>query len=120
MIRLAEVSFWHWMQFEEHTAENEAIGLWQLARVYALAGESETALGFAIHYQQVALDHELGPFHESYAFEALARAYEASGDSAEKEAALVKAWDLARKIKESESRKMVEADLKTLASSSDH
>ena len=47
MIHVSHASFWHWKQVEDHTPLNIAIGTWQLARVYAVAGLPERAEHFA-------------------------------------------------------------------------
>ena len=115
MVRLAEVSFWHWMQYEAHTPENEGIGLWQLARVYALTGEAEVALLYAGSYLQLSREAQLGAFHEGYAHEAMARAHACTGDGPSFEQSLQSAKVLLASIEDAESRKLLEADLAQLA-----
>ncbi|MEX0331256.1 MAG: hypothetical protein AB3N64_07520 [Puniceicoccaceae bacterium] len=115
MIRLAEVSYWHWMAYDDHTSENEGIGLWQLSRVYALAGQAETSMHYALRYAALAQEAKLGPFHEGYASEAKARACAVAGDSASAEKAMGEARTLLRQIQDKESRDMLEADLRQLA-----
>jgi hypothetical protein len=119
MIRLAEVSYWHWLQFEEHTPENEGIGLWQLARVYALAGESVKALGFAGDYMELCRKACLGAFHEGYAHEAMARAHLVAGDVDAARKAFAKARAQAVRVEDASSRKLLEADLVQLGSALD-
>ncbi|MEX0326790.1 MAG: hypothetical protein AB3N33_11955 [Puniceicoccaceae bacterium] len=116
MIRLAEVSYWHWMAFKEHTAENEGIGLWQLSRVYALAGQPGTSLTYALEYAELTRQAQLGAFHEGYAWEAQARACMVAGDAVAAEKALGEAETSLARITDKESRDMLDADLRQLAS----
>ncbi|MDP4163454.1 MAG: hypothetical protein Q8898_10160, partial [Bacillota bacterium] len=75
MIHLSHSSFWHWGQVEDHTAQNISIGYWQLARVYAVVGQGETALRYAKQCVDVSVQANLAPFYIGYAYEAAARAY---------------------------------------------
>ena len=49
MIQGTMASLWHWTQREDCTAKNLSIGYWQVARVYALAGEPDNARKYAQH-----------------------------------------------------------------------
>lgn len=115
MIRLAESSYWHWLQVTDRTAENESIGLWQLARVYALTGEGATALEYACLCLAIARDNDLGAFHIGYALEGTARAYQVQKMEKECEATLEEAWALVSKIADFGSRELLEADLQGIA-----
>jgi hypothetical protein len=119
MVRLAEVSYWHWLQVEGRTPENEGIGLWQLARVYALAGEASTAMAYAKAYLGLAREKSLGAFHEGYAQEALARALMAAGEMDQARDALAEARHLLDSIGDARSRKLLEADLLELGNALD-
>jgi hypothetical protein len=119
MIRLAEVSYWHWLQFDGHTPENEGIGLWQLSRVYALAGEAGRALAFAGEYRQLCDTAELGAFHEGFSHEALARGHFVTGDITAAREALASARQQAVLVEDPSSRKLLEADLVQLGNALD-
>ncbi|MEK6587846.1 MAG: hypothetical protein AABY97_03280 [Chloroflexota bacterium] len=71
MIRLNQVSLWHWTQREDCTDRNLSIGYWQASRIHALLRQSENSL----RYGQLSLEHssEQDPFTRGYAYEALAR-----------------------------------------------
>lgn len=114
MLRRAEVSFWHWMQVDARTAENEGIGLWLLARVHTLASSPATALVHGETYLALAKGKELGAFHEGYAHEAIARAQFAGGAQEKAAAALDTARACLERIEDQESRELLEADLKAL------
>ena len=75
MIRRAEVSFWHWQAYEDRTPTNDAIGYWQLARVYTLAQAPEIAIEYALSGLEIVRTHQLDSFYAGYAWESLARAY---------------------------------------------
>ncbi len=47
MLHAAHASFWHWLHVPEQTPVNMSIGLWQLARVYAVAGRADDARRWA-------------------------------------------------------------------------
>lgn len=115
MIRLAESSYWHWMLVEDHTAENQSVGLWLLARVYTLAGDAETAVNYALTCLETAREHQLGPFHIGYALEASARAYQAQSKETQYREALEEAWTIAGRINDTDSRELLEADLRDLS-----
>ena len=99
------------MQVGDRTAENEGIGLWLLARVYALANSPEVALDYADAYLKLADTEKLGAFHEGYAHEAIAHAHHVADSDAECAAALGKAQACLEKIEEQESRDLLKADL---------
>lgn len=117
MVRCAETSFWHWMQVDNRTKENESIGLWQLARVYSLVGKAETSHTYARSCLETARSNDLGPFHESYALEAIARAFQVEGKHQECQSTLDEAWALTPQITDSKSRDLVESDLRTITTS---
>jgi hypothetical protein len=74
MKRLAEVSFWHWMQVEDHTQENESVSYWQLARVYTINGRYRLACYYVDKCIEVSKEESHDPFHLGYDYEAGARA----------------------------------------------
>lgn len=114
MIRRAEVSFWHWQKIDDRTPKNDAIGYWQLARVYALAGEAAKAVFYAETGLGIARTHALGPFLEAYAWESLARAHAAASQSEQCLAALKSARELVADIAESSEASALQADLDSI------
>ena len=112
MLSLAWASYHHWLQRPDCTATNRSIGMWQLSRVHALAGEASLAEKTA---RQAAADwSELEPVYRGWAKEALARALFLQGRTTEAEAALVEAEALAAEVSEAADREALEADLRTV------
>lgn len=113
MIRLAQVSLWHWTQREDCTDRNLSIGYWQLSRVYALAGRLDEAR----KYGQLSLEYGQNedPFYIGYAYEALARAESVAGNRKKTDEFLGRAREIAEKIEDPESKKVLVADLETIA-----
>jgi hypothetical protein len=114
MIRRAEASFWHWQHVEERKPENDAIGCWQLARVYALASHAEPALEYARLGIEAAEQAELGPFYEAYAWESAARAFAVAGLAGRCADALRRAAALAGQVEDAADRKLLDDDLATI------
>ena len=83
MLLLSHASLWHWSQRKDCTRRNLAIGYWQLARVYALLGQTNNAR----RYGQLCLDcsREEEAFYLGYAYEALARAEAQAGGNRQQE-----------------------------------
>jgi hypothetical protein len=115
MLRLAEVSMWHWQQIESHTDENLSIAYWQLARVYAIAGDGSRAVDYAKQCVAVSEKEPLGPFCIGYAYEALARAQQVVDPNEGWQPALDRAYVAADEITDESSREQLLTDLKTIA-----
>lgn len=77
MIHMAHASRHHWAAVG--TAENLAIGEWQISRVYVVLGRPEPALFHANECLRVCRKGRVGGFPLAYAYEALARASVLSG-----------------------------------------
>jgi hypothetical protein len=73
MISSAHASYWFWTQVPDHNATHESIGLWQIARVYALGGSGSMAALFARRCLEVSEAAAVDGFYRAYACEALAR-----------------------------------------------
>ena len=111
MRRLAEVSFWHWMQVEDHTKENESIGYWQLARVYAISGRYRLAYYYAEKCIEVSENNDLAPFYIGYGYEAKARAYFLGGREEGARDALDRAYEKAELVNDPQWKDPLVADL---------
>jgi len=111
MRRMAEVSFWHWMQVDGHTKENESVGYWQLARVYAISSRYHMASYYADKCIEVSEGNELAPFYIGYGYEAKARAFALSGRLEEAREALDEAYEFTDIITDPESKELIIADL---------
>ncbi|QDT56763.1 hypothetical protein Pan44_48230 [Caulifigura coniformis] len=113
MLHSAVASLWHWSRREDCRPRNLAVGYWLVSRVQAMLGNGLEARRFAAR----AALHATGepPFYMAYAHEALARA----GHVLHHEPAVTRHLDEARQLLElvtdPEERKMLEADLESLA-----
>ena len=81
MINLAHASAWHWAQRGDVSAKNRAISAWQLSRVYAEAGRYEEAERWANRSLELSESNDVGPVFTGYAYEALARLANETGDT---------------------------------------
>ncbi len=113
MISLAHAAIWHWTQREDCSPRNLSIGYWQLSRVYALIGQGERARYYGDRCLAVSRDEE--PFYLGYAHEALARAAAVLQDGDEMAEHLRQARDLAEAVSDVEEKKILMADLETVA-----
>jgi cation transport regulator ChaB len=81
MIDLAHASAWHWAQRGDVGPKNRAISAWQLSRVYAEAGRYEEAERWANRSLDLTESSDVGPVFTGYAYEALARLANETGDT---------------------------------------
>jgi hypothetical protein len=117
MIGAAQASHWFWTQVPDHTATHESVGLWQLSRVYALAGSGNLASLYARRCLEVSAGPDIDGFYRAYAGEALARGLLLEGKRNEAQTALAQArLDLATSA-ETETATLV-ADLAELEAAS--
>jgi hypothetical protein len=98
MINAAHASLFHWSLVG--TALNLARGEWQLARVYALVGQAQSALWHAEKSLQLCLTYEFGDLDVGFAYEALARAYALTGDVNERDQYIQQARQWADRLPE--------------------
>jgi hypothetical protein len=115
--RLLEASYaslWHWRQRSDCSPAKLAIGYWQLSRIYAVLGRAADAE----RYGQLSLasaNEDAQPFLRGYAFEALARASAAGGDSRACRERLEQARSWASQVEEEDERKGLEDDLTSIS-----
>lgn len=112
MIQLCQASLWHWSRRPDVTEQNRSVGFWQAARVYALAGQPDSARRYGKLSLEAAAD--CPPFYKGFAYEALARAERVAGDKPRMKEYLSLARKQAEAVKDLEERKMLEADLDSL------
>jgi DNA-binding transcriptional MerR regulator len=115
MIHRAHTSRWHWARVGETV--NLARGEWLCSRVYATLGRGEPALWHARRCLEI--NEALAPDqHEGWdlpsAYEAMARASFAAGDSASGALWKVKATEALAAISDADDRMPIEQDLATL------
>jgi tetratricopeptide (TPR) repeat protein len=111
MRRLAEVSFWHWMQVADHTEENESVGYWQLARVYTISGRYMLANYYANKCIEISETGNVGPFYLGFGYEARARAYLLAGRVEPAREALDKAYEFSDQVPDPEWKDHLVKDL---------
>lgn len=99
----------HWYQVGE--PRNLAIADWQVARVAAVLGYADLARRFAERSLDVVRRHDLGPFLEGFAHEALARAAAWVDDLDTFTYHLEAAKALVPEIEDATERELLEADL---------
>jgi tetratricopeptide (TPR) repeat protein len=114
MLHAAHASFYHWSQREDFQPQNRSIGLWQLSRVYELAGQSYLAVHYARMCIKTSESNELSPFYLAYAHEAMTRAQLDIGLHDEAATSLRYAFELAEKVKDKEERSQLVADLNAI------
>jgi DNA-binding transcriptional MerR regulator len=115
MIHRAHTSRWHWARVGETV--NLARGEWLCSRVYATLGRGEPALWHA--RRCVEINEALAPDQREgwdlpSAYEAMARASFAAGDSASGALWKVKATEALAAISDADDRMPIEQDLATL------
>jgi hypothetical protein len=114
MLHASHASFWHWLHVPDRTPVNLSIGLWQLARVYAVAGRADDARRWARQCLEVGERERLEPFYRAYAHEAAARAERVAGGAQASAAAdrhLSAARALLPQIEDAEDRARQAKDL---------
>ena len=114
MLHAAHASFWHWLHVPEQTTTNLSIGLWQLARVYAVAGRADDARRWARRCLELGETHELEPFYRAYAHEAAARAELLAGGGEAVSRHVAAARALLPEIDDEEDRDRLARDLASL------
>ncbi len=114
MISTAHASLYHWRQREDCTPENLSIGLWQLARVYAVAKSPQEAMRSAKACLKISEDQGLSPFCMAYAHEAVCRAAAIGGDKETAETHLELTKSHAEGVTDDHDRKLIDADIEAL------
>lgn len=114
MINTAHASRYHWSMRDDVESLNLAISDWQLSRVYAVAGDAETAAAYAAASLHRCEQYELPPFNLGYAHEGLARAAEVAGDADTRDRHVAAALSAAETIEDAEHRNLLLSDLEDL------
>lgn len=106
---------YHW--YEVGDARNWAIAEWQVSRVTAVLGHADLARRFGRRSLEVARAHDLGPFLEGFAHEAIARAAAVVDDVDTFTEHVNLAWAFATAIEDDDERETLESDLKEMSQS---
>lgn len=111
MIHSAHASRLHW-EFVG-SAENFAVGEWQVSRVHAVLRQSDSALFHAQRSLDIAQRNDLTPFHLACAHEAIARALAITHHQAASEH-IATARMIAAEITDPEEKKILDDDLSSI------
>lgn len=104
---------YHWYEVGE--PRNWAIADWQVSRVAAVLGYADLARRFGVRSLEVSRAHNLGPYLEGFAHEAVARAAAAVDDVETFTEHLNLAKALVGAIDDAEERTTLESDLAQMA-----
>lgn len=115
MIAASQASLYHWLQREDCTPENLSIGLWQLARVYAVAESPQEAMRYSQECLEVTQTNRLSAFCLAFAHEAITRSALLAGSTIQAEQHLGLARAAAEDVTGEEDRKLIDADLEELS-----
>jgi len=113
MVHAAHASRFHWGKVG--TAVNLARGEWQISRVYSEMSSPEPAMYHGQRCLAICQENSIGDFDLAYAYEAMARAAAVAGHQDDCERYLALSHEAATEIKEEDDRKLVLADLATIA-----
>ena len=112
LVHTAHASLYHWLQCGG--PENAARGEWLCSRVYVVVGRPEPARYHAERVLAICQRHGIGDWDLAYAYEALARASAAAGDTIDGHRWLGQARAAAGDIAEDDDREQLLADLATI------
>jgi hypothetical protein len=113
MIYTAHASRYHWGQVG--TPLEFQRGEWQISRVYAVLGMSESALYHAEIALKTCEEKDIGDFDLAFAYEALTRAYSIMKNASGKEKNLALAKEAGKKITDEENRDYFLNELETIS-----
>jgi hypothetical protein len=114
MLQLSMASLWHWTQREDCTPTNLSIGYWQVSRAYALLRQAEQAKHYGMLCLKAAEGETVLPFYRGYAYEALARAEQVTGNLDEMEKYLIQAHQIAAELPDPKEKKQLLKDLASI------
>lgn len=112
MLHGAHASCYHWMAVGEPV--HRARGEWQVSRVCSVLGQPEAAFLHAQKVLDICQREGIGDFDLAFAYEALARASAAGGDTEAARAWAAQAREAVAGITDQEDRDLVLADLATI------
>ncbi|MBI1757100.1 MAG: hypothetical protein HY248_06020 [Fimbriimonas ginsengisoli] len=113
MLHTAHAARYHWAA-AGGGPQQLAVSDWQLARVYALAGDVDRSRHYAVLCLDRALENGLEPWVEASAHEAFARAAKVAGDKGTRRAEIALADAALTRVTDAEDRSIIENDLRDL------
>ena len=108
MLNLAHASRFHWSVVG--TPNNNAVGDWQVSRVYAKLNEGKVSLKYAQSCLQLTLDNKIEELYLS-AYEGIARAYAVLKDFQKAKMFILKAEEELKKVSDKEDREIYEPQI---------
>ncbi len=111
MVYFAKASLYHWQLSPKFEPINEQRGQWMISHVFAVLGKGDLALEYAKKTLRLTEEHGFDDFDLAYAYEAMARAYAALGNSDDCKLWHAKATEFGKLIKGEEDKKYFEGDL---------
>ena len=112
MIVTAMASRWHWDSIG--TAENKAVGDWQVAHVLSLAGYGDAALDFATAAYDSVTDNGIAGFMVASTLEGIARAHAARGDASARDDYIARATAALEDIDDAEDRAHIASQIDSI------
>jgi hypothetical protein len=112
MLHTAHASRFHWGKIGKpiHFERGE----WQISRVNAVLNKPKAALYHAERCLKICRDNGIADFDIAFAYEAMARAYAAAGDTANAKKYIALAKEAGDKIAGEDDKKMFFSDLETV------
>lgn len=107
----AHASLYHWKKREDCQPSNLSIGLWMLARIYAVLEKGDEAMEYASACIEISESKQLGAFCLGYAYEAAARAAAVQGDHQASSDFLEKARQQVEQVEDEGDRALLAADI---------
>ncbi|TET79866.1 MAG: hypothetical protein E3J41_00800 [Candidatus Cloacimonadota bacterium] len=111
MIHAAHASCYHWGEIGEPI--NLQRGEWMISHVYAILNRQEPALYHAKECMELTEKNKFVDFDLAYAYEAMARAYAATGEKSECEKYMRLAKEAGEKIKGDKDKKIFVGDFES-------
>ncbi|MFQ5919799.1 MAG: hypothetical protein ACE5I4_07130 [Thermoplasmata archaeon] len=115
MVHAAHASRFHWGEIGEPV--NLAVGEWQIARVHSTLGQPRAALRHAMRSLEIIEENGISGFHRASAYEGVARAHSAAGDSWEAKRYILLARQEGEKITDDEEMEVLLAQLNEIPES---
>ncbi|NIS79943.1 MAG: hypothetical protein GTO14_07000 [Anaerolineales bacterium] len=110
MVQAAHTSLYHWLH--AGTSVHHQRGMWMIARVQTMLGNSDEALRYALRCLELTEEYadEMQDFDIAFAYEGAGRVYALVGDKQEAEKYIKLAEEAGGKIEDDQDRKIFEAD----------
>jgi hypothetical protein len=115
LVALGHASFWHWSRRPDCSDKNLSIGYWLLARIYCVTSRAEGAERYSRRCLEISQRQSVPAYYLGCAHEACARAASVRRDKEGRDEHLRLARRIAETLDDERERKMLAADLATIA-----